>query len=207
VQWVPSIQWCYSFLTEKCQWTLRRVNAKGRVDTPITAIQSRLLEIFFDNLALDIADGASPSLMIAQDEYGIALFPQDKYTYDEKGARHVYMDHSDDKRAITGNIVHSATELVAYQLIFSGKTERTLPSPEARKVLEDKCHMLWGSSENHWSNVEEKKKVIRACVEHREKVIAKWIEDGVKTAAQANEAIMVLILDCWSVNLSDQIRS
>jgi hypothetical protein len=174
----------------------------------MTEKQTILLQHLMDTLALDLADGVSPQLMMASDEYGINLFPQGDYTYDEIGVQHVLMDIADDKRAITGNIVHSASgALVTYHLIFQGTTERSLPSPTARESIDKDFNITWGYSNNHWSNLQEKKRMIEATVVYRRKVIDKWIADGVYTRDQAENAPMVHILDCWSVNLSDEFRT
>ena len=148
--WTPSNQWCYYFIVNVCGWTLRRINSKGRIDRPMNDKQSMLLNNLMDTLALDLADGVSPQLMMASDEFGINLFPQGDYTYNDKGCQHVLMDVMDDKRAITGNIIHSASgALVTYHLIFQGSTERSLPSRETRAAIETKFNVTWGYSNNH----------------------------------------------------------
>jgi hypothetical protein len=49
--------------------------------------------------------------------------------------------------------------------------------------------------------------MIEATVVYRKNVIEKWIADGVYTRDQAENAPMVHILDCWSVNLSEEFRT
>jgi hypothetical protein len=143
--------------------------------------------------------------MMASDEFGINLFPQGDYTYEKKGCSHVLMDVMDDKRAITANIVHCASgALVTYHLTFQGTTERSLPSREARASINNNFNVTWGYSSNHWSNLNEKKRMIEATVVYRRKVIDKWVSDGVVTRDVAERAPMVHILDCWSVNLSEK---
>jgi hypothetical protein len=207
IDWTPSNPWCYFFLTKVCGWTLRRITSQGRVDQPMTDKQSKLLNSLMDTLAIDLADGVSPQLMMASDEFGINLFPQGDYTYDEQGCSHVLMDVMDDKRAITANIVHSASgALVTYHLTFQGTTERSLPTRGVRASIENNFNVTWGYSSNHWSNLNEKKRMIEATVEYRKKVIEKWVSDGVFSRDQAERAPMVHILDCWSVNLSTEFR-
>ena len=76
--------------------------------------------------------------------------PANDYAWEEKGAKHVESSVWDDKRQYTGNLIHNANgELLTLQLIFGGKTSRSLPTAH----VDIERNWIMGFSPNHWSNL------------------------------------------------------
>lgn len=131
----------------------------------------------------------------------------------------------DDKRQFTGNIVHNAlgqiclwhgiyqgfllSYLAAHTLI--GKTKASWPSESAR-ARPGAENFLYGCTKNHWSNATEKKKLLDRMVEYRSSVIERLIVQGripiaLQEGARNGDLFpMVVLLDCWPVNLSKEIK-
>lgn len=86
------------------------------------------------------------------------------------------MDVTEDKRQVTGNLVHAADgTLILYQQVFEGAYKKNSPSDSASlpslaargKVNGGRNEWLFGVSHNHWSNEQEKMKLIKRLVEYR----------------------------------------
>ena len=78
----------------------------------------------------------------------------------------------DDKRAITVTVIQSLSgKMLAFQIIYTGKTERCLPKNDTGKE-----NFLFSYNEEHWSNEGEALSLI-------DKIIAPYIEN-VKKALQ-----------------------
>ena len=136
----------------------------------MTEKQTRLLNILLDTLAVDLAEGVLPELIVGSDEYGQYLFPQSEYAWDEKGAVEVLVDVHDDKRQFTGNVLHNAAGgLIGWHGIYQGTTDRVLPSAEVR-AIPGAQNFLFGKTSNHWSNLTEKKRLVEHLVAYRNKV-------------------------------------
>jgi hypothetical protein len=158
-------------------------------------------------LALDLADGVLPCFIIGSDEFGENYFPQGSYAYDFEGSKHVTCATFGDKRQYTGNIVHAMNgELVAFQMITDGKTERSLPSQNLRQ--QDACRKwLFSYSPNHWSNLKEKKKLIDKMVEYRDRKLQTLQDSGaLNRHINNNDIPLVVLLDLWPVNISQEFR-
>ena len=75
----------------------------------MTEKQTKLLDILLDTLlAVDLAEGVLPELIVGSDEYGQYLFPQSEYAWEKAGSVEVLVDVHDDKRQFTGNVLHNA---------------------------------------------------------------------------------------------------
>jgi hypothetical protein len=213
--WVPSYSWAYNFLTSFVDLRRRRITGKGKRVSPEQQAKTQELKLkLFQSIALDVLDGVLPALIVTSDEFGVHLFPQNDYTYDHRGAKEVLMEVNDDKRQITGNLAVAGNgNLVGYQLIFGGKTKKVLPKPESLKILRDTikrinphASLVEGFSGNHWSNLEQKKKLVVAIVEYRKRVLDGMIEQGLLSQNQAEGMPVVVVLDVWPVNTSDAFR-
>ena len=136
----------------------------------MTQKQTALLDMLLDTLAVDLAEGVLPELIVGSDEYGQYLFPQSEYAWDATGAVEVLVDIHDDKRQFTGNILHNAKgDLIGWHGIYQGTTGRVLPSLEARSIAGAQS-FLFSKTANHWSNLTEKKRLVDYLVKYRMKV-------------------------------------
>lgn len=204
--WIPSDSWCYWFLHSVMNFSYRRITGKGRTAGPMTEKQQELWDKLLDTLALDFMQGVRPDMLIGSDEFGQFFFPTHEYIWDEKGIQHVECSIWDDKRQYTGNLIHNAmSELVTIQLIFGGKTARSLPAitPETEYAKD----WILGYSENHWSNLTEKKRFIDWLAEWRNKRVAALIQERLLPASRKDTEPMVILLDCWSVNTCKEFRN
>lgn len=184
---------------------LRRVTSTAEKTTNKEK-QDELFQNLLEKLSLDLASGVLPSLIIGSDEFGIHYFPSNDYTYDYVGSKHVTMIVGDDKRQYTGNIIHAANgALVGFQVVYGGKSDRSLPSENIRNQY-DTSDWIFGFSDNHWSNIDEKKKLIDYIWQYRTKVLDKLVSEGNISKSAANTAPVVVLLDCWSVNTSKDFR-
>ena len=149
-EWCPSDDWCLWFLHKQMGHVRRRVTGKTRSHV-LNDKQMWLWDRLLDTLAIDIFEGVPPELIFGSDEFGQHYFPQNGYTWEEVGKKHVLLDINDDKRQYTGNIVHNCVgNTVTFQCIFGGKTARSLP----KSATDDQCKdWVFGYSENHWSNL------------------------------------------------------
>eukprot|EP01038_Epipyxis_sp_PR26KG_P012774 gene12774-17126_t len=180
--WTPSDSWCYWFMKNKMNLRIR---------------------IITDTLALDVMEGVRPDMIIGSDEFGQHFFPVNKRTWETNGAKHVESTIWDDKRQYTGNIIHNASgELLTLQLIFGGKSQRSLPtiSPEIQK------DWIVSYSKNHWSNLKEKKALIDWIAKWRDERVDELIRKREIPASCRKNLPMVILLDCWSVNTSKEFK-
>jgi len=202
--WTPSDSWCYWFLHEQMQFRNRRITGKCRIDGPMTEKQKDLWDKLLDTLAKDFSDGVRPDMIIGSDEFGQFFFPANDYAWEEKGAKHVESSVWDDKRQYTGNLIHNANgELLTLQLIFGGKTSRSLPTAH----VDIQKNWIMGFSPNHWSNIAEKKIFVDWVVSWRNKRLDELIRGRHIAGSRRNTEPLVLLLDCWSVNMSKDFRN
>ena len=137
--------------------------------------------------------------------WSVFFFYNVEYAWDEKGAKNVESTVWDDKRQYTGNLIHNAFgELLTIQLIFGGKSSLSLPT--AHKDTHQK-NWIVGFSENHWSNLTEKKKFVEWVVNWRNKRVDDLIRSRLIPASRKETLPLVLLLDCWSVNTSREFRA
>lgn len=88
-------------------------------------------------------------LLINWDQTGLNLVPSSKWTLEKKGTKRVGLKGFQDKRMITGVFCCNAIgEMLPFQLIYSGKTNRCHPV--------QKLPPEWSVTHNmkHWSNEE-----------------------------------------------------
>lgn len=119
------------------------------------------------------------------------------------GTRTVRGTHKDDKRQITADLVCAATgDIRFFELIFGGKSDRCLPTKAVREEYEKEHKFLFKYSDNHWANESTKCALFTSL--HEEKVARKKAQG--MSAEAAEKAVMVVLLDCWPVNLKAEVR-
>jgi hypothetical protein len=205
-EWVPSLAYCYELMKKDMGYSYRRVTGK-RVNDSMSEKQQELFDLLIELMAADIKRyGVLLDFIIGSDEYGHHLFPQCEYTWAKKGEKEVPMDIYDDKRQFTGNIVHNARgEIVFWHGIYGGKTKKSLPTAVAQAQAGAE-NFIYGTSPNHWSNVEQKKKLLDELDKFRTRRLQEMQDRGLISVQAAKEAKMIVLLDCWPVNLSAEIR-
>jgi hypothetical protein len=131
------------------------------------------------------------------DQTGVHLVPASNWTYHTAGATSVAVVGAEDKRQITVCVASSLDgNLLPVQLIFQGKTERSLPllTPD---VLASRAHITF--SDNHWSNQTTMRDYI-------EKVIVPYAEICIERYKLEADANIILVLDVWAVHKSEEFR-
>lgn len=165
------------------------------------AEQERLHQLNLERLAVLRADhGLKDKFIIGLDEFALHMFPEEKKRWVKKGAKKTNSAIKEDKRQFTGNIIHNAAgEVVLMHQIFEGKTDASLPALAVRSEHPD---FLFSTSPNHWSNQDLKQKELKAIHDWK---VKEYVKDG-NSRAYAESAMIVVMLDCWPVNLSRATR-
>lgn len=138
-----------------------------------------------------------PSLIINLDQTGAKLVPSSAWTYEKRNSISVAVVGAEDKRQITACIASSLSgELLPLQLIFTGKTERSLPKRTAASIA-SLCHLTF--SDNHWSSQKTMKEYIS-------EIIMPYAETCIRKHRLQADAHIILVLDVWAVHKSDEFR-
>ena len=138
-----------------------------------------------------------PSMVVNMDQTGVHLVSASSWTYEMVGSNDGAVVGAEDKRQITACVAASLRgDLLPLQLIFQGKTERSLPvstyASAAARV--DITH-----SNNHWSTQETMQRwIVRVLLPHTERMIELHSLDA--------NAHILLLLDCWAVHKSAEFR-
>lgn len=137
------------------------------------------------------------SLVINTDQTGVKLVPSSAWTYEKRNSSSVATIGAEDKRQITVCLGSALSgDLLPLQLIFQGKTERSLPEKTAASVA-SLCHLTF--SENHWSNQATMQQYIS-------EIIMPYAELSIRKHRLAADAHIILVLDVWSVHRSEEFR-
>lgn len=131
------------------------------------------------------------------DQTGVHLVPAANWTYEATGSTSVAVIGAEDKRQITACIASSlAGDLLPLQLIFQGKTSRSLPS----LTMEAKAaHVHLTFSDNHWSNQTTMQQYV-------EQIIIPHAERCIELYRLSSSANIILVLDVWAVHKSEEFR-
>lgn len=131
------------------------------------------------------------------DQTGVHLVPASNWTYETTGASSVAVLGAEDKRQITACIASSlAGDMLPLQLIFQGKTARSLPPPSLN-IKACGAHLTF--SDNHWSSQETMQQYI-------ENVIMPYANGSIDRHRLATDANIILVLDVWAVHKSEEFR-
>jgi len=131
------------------------------------------------------------------DQTGVHLVSASKHTYEMLNAPDVAVVGAEDKRQITACVAASLRgDLLPLQLIFQGKTARSLPAatPASIAARVDITH-----SDNHWSTQE----TMRGWIQ---RVLLPFSERMIETHELASNAHILLLLDAWAVHRSAEFR-
>ena len=125
------------------------------------------------------------------------LVPTSNWTYEAIGSASVAVIGAEDKRQITTCIASSlAGDLLPLQLIFQGKTARSLP-PVTVEAKASQVHLTF--SDNHWSNQETMQQYI-------EEIILPYVDRCIHRHRLSSNANILLVLDVWAVHKSEEFR-
>lgn len=138
-----------------------------------------------------------PSLVVNVDQTGVRLVAADNKTYDMKNTKSVKVFGNDDKRQITACIGSSANgDLLPLQLIFEGKTKLSEPK-QTEESKAARVHIT--HSDNHWSSQETMQQWVT-------EVLLPYADRCILKHNRPKDEHIVLVLDVWSVHISQEFR-
>ena len=144
------------------------------------------------------------TLFVNSDQTQAVFAPGDKVTYAATGSKQVQVQGEDEKRAFTVLVsVASDGTVLPMQAIYSGKTQRSRPSPNSphyQDLLEAGFLIEESGTKTYWSN----QKTMESFVD---KVLAPYFEKGkAKLGLPASQKCLWKI-DVWSVHRSKLFRN
>lgn len=134
---------------------------------------------------------------------GFHFLPQAAFKWAVEGSKQVENPLKDDKRQYTGGIyANGRGEIVFQDYITEGKTERSMASAAVRAKFPN---IQFQVTPNHWASRATKEastlRLWNFAVEKKAKELG-----GVPREEAAKETRIILMLDCWPVNLTAQYR-
>ena len=145
------------------------------------------------------AHSLPPELVVNTDQTGIHLVPTGgTRTWAHKGSKHVLVHGVEDKRQITVSVSSSAAgNLLPFQLVFTGLTQRSLPPRNTGRIACEEGGWHLTCTNNHWSN-------LTTCQEFVEKILQPYRLQQVEVLKMNKESKLVWLIDCWSVHKSKE---
>ena len=121
---------------------------------------------FFESIDLAFKHNIPDDLIINTDQTPSKFVATDNVTMAKKGGKHISRAGATDKRAITVTLCETLDgQILPFQLIYTGKTKRSLPSVKFPRGF------CLSYNPKHWSNESEISKLIdEVLVPHIEKV-------------------------------------
>ena len=107
---------------------MKRKGTTGKVE-PCSTFSEEEIFTFQRAIAKAVSDHGIPmELVLNLDQTPLSYVSPGKYTFDLKGSKTVLIKGVDDKRQITATFTVTASgSFLPIQLIYSGKTKRSLP--------------------------------------------------------------------------------
>ena len=194
--WNVSLNWVRCFVKNELNWTIRKSTTTASKLPKDWELQGLRMA---QRLAyLSKCYSILKELVVNSDQTGIHLVPTcGTRTWDVKGTKHVAVIGVEDKRQITVTVSSSAAgNLLPFQVIFGGKSIRSLPPlNQGRKLCEDAGWHIT-NTENHWSNLE-------TCKEFVEKILEPYRIKQVELLGLDKNTPLIWLIDCWSVHTSE----
>jgi hypothetical protein len=129
------------------------------------------------------------------DQTGVHLVPAASWTYEQVNSSTVAVIGAEDKRQFTVCMASSLVgELLPMQLIFAGKTARSLPPSTAASIA---ARVNLTTSDSHWSTLQTMQHYITD-------VILPHADRCIRTHQLNSDAHIILLLDAWSVHRSKE---
>ncbi|KAL3677747.1 hypothetical protein R1sor_020703 [Riccia sorocarpa] len=192
--------WVRDYVRSSMQWSFRSSTTAAQTLSSDWEEKGKLMAL---RMAYLIKSFNIPhELVINFDQTGLQLVPVGREkTYTMKGSREVAVTGKDDKRQVTLVPAMTATgELLPFQIIFTGRSSRSLPTGQWANILKwHGWHLTF--TDNHWAS-------LATCQHWVQKILKPWYD---KCCYRLNRAEgrqrMLLLLDAWSVHRSEYFRS
>ena len=134
------------------------------------------------------------SLVLNLDQTPLSYVSPGKYTFSFKGVKNVPIKDVDDKRQITGTFAVSLDgKFLPMQLIYQGKTKRSLPKFEFPKSFSVTF------TKNHWSNTDKS-------VEFFENIIFPFLKRTKQEKGYPEEQYSLIIMDTFKGQDNDTLK-
>jgi len=199
----PSREWCRVFMRDAMGLRYKACTTSHQ-DPEARAIQDAFWVGQLQLLAMDLhVDHVLPRFVLCQDEVGMQLCPNSTKVWVDKDDRHP--EGVKDKRQVTLTLTFNMEgDCITPQLITAGKTDASLPSKAVREQAAIKAAgILFCHTENHWSNATMKEFLLK-------QGLHQWFDkqlDALNIKGPARRSfVLVLILDCWKVNVSPRMK-
>ncbi|KIK82151.1 hypothetical protein PAXRUDRAFT_154433 [Paxillus rubicundulus Ve08.2h10] len=162
----------------------------------------------FLRLALTICDYLihSPSFYVNIDQTNVVYQPPSSSTYDEIGAKQVAVIGQEEKCAFSLVVgISAAGDLLPFQVIYQGKSKRSLPSTKAPeynftvfchdKAINIGLKFEYSNTDTYWSTYE------LMCSYVNTILIPYWTKEKLAFNAPTDQECL-LQLDCWTIHSS-----
>ena len=144
------------------------------------------------------------TLFVNSDQTQAVFAPRDKVTYAATGSKQVQVQGEDEKRAFTVLVsVASDGTALPMQAIYSGKTNRSRPSPNSphyQDLLEAGFLIEESGTKTYWSN----QKTMESFVD---KILAPFFEKEKTKLGLPTSQKCLWKIDVWSVHRSKSFRN
>jgi len=185
------------FLQETMGWSLRRSTRAGK-KTP-DGVTYILTNAYF-RLVHTISDNTVPNTLIVNTDQTLVTYSAGaSETYAPKGSKQVEVVGKDEKRGFTLVVgISMSGEALPFQVIYAGKSNRSLPSPNApdyQMATGILKFRIESGGDNHWSTQSTMKNYVQY-------TLAPYFEGH----RQDPNQICVWQIDCWSVHRSAEFR-
>jgi hypothetical protein len=178
-------------------WTLRRSTRSGKkIPDGVTYI---LTNAYFRLVYTISENQVTITLSVNTDQTLVIYSAGASETYAPKGSKQVEVVGKDEKRGFTLVVgISMSGEALPFQAIYAGKTNRSLPSPDApdyHKATETLGFHIESGGNNHWSTMSTMKSYVQD-------ILVPYFEGH----RRAPNQICIWQIDCWSVHRSEEFR-
>ena len=175
--------WSRSVL--KSMYWVKRKRTTGKVE-PCSKFLEEEKFTFQRAIAKAVSDHDIPmELVLNLDQTPLSYVSPGKYTFDLKGLKTVPIKGVDDKRQVTATFTVTASGFfLPIQLIYSGKTKRSLPKFDFPKCFDVTF------KPNHWSNYEK-------CVSLFKKIIFPYLKSKKEDLGYLKEQYSLIVRDTF----------
>ena len=187
----PGKSWAKS-LFKRMKWN-RRATTTSKLPIPL-GVQQEAELLFLHDIVSKIESYSILHIMVLNlDQTPSKYFSTNRFTMAAKGSTTVALAGSEDKRTITATFTESlAGDFLGMQLIYGGKTERSIPNVNFPK------NFSLSANPKHYSSEEESMKVI-------DEIIIPYLAAKKEELGLPQDAKGLLILDVFRGQMTDRI--
>jgi len=195
--------WVKNFIATHLNWSYRRsTQAAQKLPTNVDEVCHEL----FLRLAIIMRDKGinHPSFFVNIDQTNIHFQSASSSTFDAKGSKQIAIVGKEEKRAYTLVVGVSASgDLLPFQAIYQGKTNRSLPrtvAPSYNEAVAIGIKLEFSGTDTYWSTFD------LMCAYVTTILVPYWIRQKEQVGAPSDQDCL-LLLDVWSVHRSVAFRT